>query len=149
LMSNLTLEELRDIQGIILSGYGHLSYTRYLFLHVKDMRAGRAWLREVIPSVTTSVPWNVGGGREQKPTSTLNLAFPCGGLEALGIPAPTLGLFAQEFVEGMVVRSNVLGDDGESAPQNWELGGPGTQDIHAIVILYGEDSEGMDDALAR
>ena len=54
----------------------------------------------------------------------MNIAFSYAGLAALGLPSSTLASFPEEFREGMASRASLLGDDGESAPANWELALP-------------------------
>lgn len=138
--------ETADIQGIILSGYGHLPHSTYLFLHFDDRAAARAWLRELIPRVTTS-DWS----REPngKPERALNVAFTCPGLEALGLDAETVRTFSQEFREGMAdpSRARRLGDIRGSAPDLWEIGGSKTapeEQIHALLILQDRTPEALE-----
>ena len=41
-------------------------------------------------------------------------------------------------------RSRILGDTEESAPTAWELGGPNTEPIHAVVIVHAADDRALD-----
>lgn len=152
-MSNLPLEDLKDIQGIILSGYGHLDYASYLFLHVHDAATGRAWLRRLIPGVATAEPWkDLANGKKDKPPTALSVAFTHEGLKAFGLRQDCLGSFAEEFIEGMPARAEVLGDNGESAPQYWELGRPGAppeEQIHVMLVLLGQNVDAIEGLLAE
>ncbi|HTP33427.1 MAG TPA: DoxX family membrane protein [Candidatus Acidoferrales bacterium] len=47
-------EQKADIQGIILSGYGHLNFGAYLFLQFTDAAKAKAWIREITPEIATS-----------------------------------------------------------------------------------------------
>lgn len=145
--------ETHDIQGILLSGYLHLPHSSYLFLHLNDAAAAKAWLAEIIPSVT-SAKYPVGpDGRAIDPAWALNIAFTAPGIEALGYSAET---FSQEFREGISykntddtndaddtddeegTRSKRLGDTGPNSPRRWELGGsqtPPEQTIHICLIV--------------
>jgi hypothetical protein len=51
---------LADIQAMIITGYGHLTYSTYMFLHVADGPKARAW--------QGSSPWSrpQGGTRDPK-----------------------------------------------------------------------------------
>jgi hypothetical protein len=43
----MTIEK-ADIQGVIVSGYRHLPWSRYLFLHVDDADRARRWLSDLV-----------------------------------------------------------------------------------------------------
>ena len=47
-------------------------------------------------------------------------ASPIYGLHALGLPTRTLRLLPDEFIDGMGCRSEILGDVGGSAPDQWD-----------------------------
>src|SRR5271154_2326893 len=42
-------EQKADIQGIILSGYGHLNFGAYLFVEFQDSAKAKAWIRDLTP----------------------------------------------------------------------------------------------------
>ncbi|HJQ24099.1 MAG TPA: peroxidase [Blastocatellia bacterium] len=130
--------KLGEIQGVILRGYKHHPYSKYIFLQIEDAERARAWLSRVIADVTTSESWR---DRTHKPRHGLNIAFTYAGLQRLGYEDEK-GTFSREFKEGMPEenRARVLGDTGESAPDNWELGGmhgPLSKDnLHILLMLY-------------
>jgi deferrochelatase/peroxidase EfeB len=135
----LTDEGLSDIQGFITSGYGHLPLTAYLFVKMTTAVGARRWLESVSPSITSSRRWPVGRDtKKEKPSAALNLGLTVQGLRACGLPEQVLCTFPSDFQEGIASaeRSRILGDTGESAPSFWELGGPGTDPVHAVVIMY-------------
>jgi Dyp-type peroxidase family len=130
-----TLLNLKDIQGIIARGYGELEFGCYLLLSIRDAKAARNWL-SMISSLITS-------GEDRRPPRALNIAFTCRGLEALELDAETLQTFSHEFQDGMTsdYRQRILGDQDESAPQNWDWGGPHTPPIHILLMLFAPDED--------
>ncbi len=119
-----------DIQGIIVSGYGHLSHSKYLFLRIEDVVKAKGWLRSLLQHQRiTSAQWTA------KPTCAVNLALTYAGLQTLGASADLLQSFSKEFVEGMTEpnRSRQLGDLGTNAPAHWEY--PWQPDIKVDLLL--------------
>ena len=53
----LSLEAKADIQGFITSGYGHLPCGAFLFIEIRDREQARAWLKDLLPQVTTATSW--------------------------------------------------------------------------------------------
>ncbi len=118
-----------DIQAVILSGYGHLLHSAYLFLRLpradgagQITPAARAALLATIPEVTVA---NHQKDAAQREKTALNLAFTYDGLAALGHSEETLETFSPEFRSGMTAdyRSRALGDVEANDPNNWEWGG--------------------------
>ena len=145
--ARLTDEALRDVQGFIASGYGHLPSAAYLFVRVNDAAAARRWVGKLAGSVTSAVHWPVGAdGHRIKPTTAVNVAFTAPGLSACGLPPAAHCTFPPEFREGVAVphRSRILGDTEESAPAAWELGGPANPPVHAIVIIHAATDTELD-----
>ncbi len=137
----------RDIQGFITTGYGHLTVAAYLFVRFANPPAARHWIDGIVDTVATAAPWpRDSAGVTIKPDSTVNIAFTAEGLRACGLPADVLCTFPIEFQEGIATpaRSKILGDTEESAPAAWELGGPGTDPVHAIVIIHARDDVALD-----
>jgi len=129
--------EVEDVQGVVLRGYGSLRAARYLLLRVGDAAAARAWLRGLSGRVTTA---------QRSPDGTaVNVALTAPGLTALGLPDAALAGFALEFTEGIASphRSRILGDVGESAPQRWAWGGPGSEPVHVLLLLFATDEAGL------
>lgn len=119
--------DLADIQGNIHRPYGRFGFpfTRHFFLHVADAAAGRRFVGEVRPRITTAEPWDraqAADGSEivLKPPITLNIGFTFYGLLALDLPTRTLRMLPDEFIDGMGCRSEILGDVGGSAPERWD-----------------------------
>jgi hypothetical protein len=147
--ARLTDDVLADIQGFITSGYGHLSHAAYLFLQFHDAGRSRRWLGRVAPAITSARPWPTApNGGKLKPPVTVNIAFTAGGLRAFGLPPQILCTFPPEFQEGMASsnRSRILGDTEESDPIEWELGGPGTPPIHAVLVVHAASDAALESA---
>ena len=120
-----------DIQGIILYGYGHLRHACFLLLGINEPSATRAWLKTV----------DVLSGKFDRDAvdRCLNVAFTSGGLTRLGLSDAVMSEFSSEFREGMAAtphRQRILGDAGESSPDRWRWGGPGTPQPHVLLMLY-------------
>jgi Dyp-type peroxidase family len=106
--------DVTDIQGFAIRGY-NFPFARFLFLKVLDEEKGRRWIGGLIEHLTTGARWG-----EVKPTTTMNIAFTYGGLDALGLPEASLLSFPVEFVQGMKARADILSDRGKNDPQNWD-----------------------------
>ncbi len=136
-----------DIQGFVLSGYGHLPAAAYLFVQFAESGGARRWLSTIVPAVSSAAPWPTGpDGRTRKPASSLNVGFTADGLRAIGLPDRVVHTFPPEFQEGVAHRdrASVLGDTGPSAPEHWELGGPTQPAIHAVLFVHAATSEALD-----
>ena len=107
----------------------------HLFVQITDPSKARATLRSLVADVTTEA--------SPAPNSRLSLGFTWAGLCALrsgadGTPLdddePMLQSFPGEFQQGMRRRSTVLGDNGPSAPAEWD---PhyNSDDLHVWVML--------------
>jgi len=121
--------DLADIQGNILAAYGKLGFPkgRNILLHIDnvDQRPDRAaqgarrFVNAVRPFITTALRWEDGKPdftraekhRVARPEVALNIAFTFYGLVALGVPTRTLSNFPDAFIDGMVKRAPMLGDD--------------------------------------
>lgn len=136
-MAELKPEDMKDIQGFVISGYAHLPCVSYLLLRVNDPPAARRWMGERVNEITTSE------GKEL--ISCLNVAVTHGGLRRLGLHEEILDTFSRPFVEGMATphRSRILGDGAENAPANWDWGGDMESDpnraVDILLLLFGND----------
>lgn len=133
-----------DIQGNILKGYARLGYpmARYVFYRIRNKTAGRKFVAALHPLVTSGVPWARSGNPEEFPAATTNLAFTFRGLEMLGVPQKSLSSFPQEFVMGMKARWEILGDDGVSAPSNWDPIWQAEEPVHIWLSINGLGVDG-------
>ena len=76
----------------------------------------------------------IQGGAAVLDPAPSSLAYTWRGLEKLRLDPETLASFPEAFREGMARRAHRLGDDGPSAPENWE-GSLGLDEVHGV--LYG------------
>ena len=126
--------DLGDVQGLVARGYGTLSAASFLLLGLEDGAAARRWLGSVLESVTS--------GEDRPDVRAVNVAFTSLGLLRLGLDDEVLQQFSNEFVHGMTTehRRRALGDVGESAPEEWDWGGPTTDPVGAVLLLYARDT---------
>jgi hypothetical protein len=123
--------DLADLQGNILSAYGKLGFPkgRCITLHVEDSAKGCKFVNAMLPDITTALRWHshrskipTGPITVPRPDVTVNIAFSWYGLVALGIPTRTLRGMPDEFIDGMMERAPMLGDDfsGPDWKQSWD-----------------------------
>jgi Dyp-type peroxidase family len=124
--------ERKDIQGLIVSSYIHLPCAAFLLLQVTNAAAARKWLARHAGEITTAE-------NKQELVST-NLAFTHDGLRKLGLAKDSLASFSSAFQDGMASdrRSQVLGDDDENLPANWDWGW-GNETVDFLLLLYALD----------
>ncbi|HEX8122686.1 MAG TPA: hypothetical protein VF549_15615 [Solirubrobacteraceae bacterium] len=133
-----------DIQGLVLTGYGHMPHACYVLLRVAEARPARDWLAQRAPQILTAAPWSKKDG---KPRTALNVAFTWTGLQALGLPQETLSSFPHEFAYGMAERAMILHDFGRSDPKHWEFGND-EQPVDGLLLLYATSRERLDELVA-
>ncbi|MGI9120053.1 MAG: hypothetical protein ACR2G7_08040 [Acidimicrobiales bacterium] len=68
--------DVRDVQGLVVSGYGDMHEARYLLLHVTDRGAACRWVGELAHRVTASTA--------PEDRRCINIALTADGLGALG-----------------------------------------------------------------
>jgi deferrochelatase/peroxidase EfeB len=123
--------DLADIQGNILAAYGKLGFPkgRFITLHVDDAASGRKFVTDLLPQITTALRWEsrrakpaAGAVKAVRPQVAINIAFSWYGLLALGIPIRTLRGMPDEFIDGMMARAPMLGDDfsGDDWQRSWD-----------------------------
>lgn len=140
---------------MVLRGYPEAPQACYLLLHIDDPTAARAWLTKLTDQVTTSKLRGKADNEIERarPTNKLNIAFTWNGLKALGLPDDALDTFPWCFREGMAapLRSKVLGDTGDSAPESWQWGAESEDGgtIHVLLLLYAPEVQALDDMIAE
>lgn len=137
--------DLADIQGGMLTAYGKTGFpvARYILFHFTEAAAGRRFVRQLRPAVTTALRWRSAKGRPTgsvevpRPDCTLNLAFTFWGLYALELPTRTLRGLPDEFIDGMAARAAILGDDvGDNGVSGWDpVWRPDAPRPHLLVML--------------
>ncbi|MGH8621157.1 MAG: Dyp-type peroxidase, partial [Burkholderiales bacterium] len=124
-----------DIQHILLTRAPALT-GRYEFLSFRSATGGRSWLSATLETVQSARTMSQSVDKDKR---WVTVAFSWNGLRALGLDEAALATFPEEFKQGMVARSEMLGDTGANHPDHW-VGGLASPDLHAIVILFARDS---------
>ncbi len=126
-----------DVQGTVLRGY-RVDLARHFVLRVTGAAGARAFLGKLVdgtggvPKLTTAARWT------EKPECFVNVGFSAAGLKELGIAAAELATFDMAFQRGAASpqTASIVGDVGESAPENWIgcLGDAGA--VHVVLNLW-------------
>jgi Dyp-type peroxidase family len=129
-----------DIQGMLLSAYGHLPWSANAVLRIVDAGLARKWLAALAESITTAT-----GKQHRRGT---NLALTYTGLNKLGLDTAAMA-FPVAFVEGMGSerRARILSDDGPSAPDRW-LWGTGPNAVDILLMLFAHEEAALNASLA-
>jgi Dyp-type peroxidase family len=129
--------DVSDIQGFALKGY-NFPYARYLLLELLHPNAARSFIGQVVQYLTTGERW------DEKPTTTVNVAFTHPGLIRLGLPEPTLLSFPVEFQQGMKARGDILYDTGKNGPEHWEPVWTESQ-VHVWLAVNAQTTTALDE----
>jgi deferrochelatase/peroxidase EfeB len=130
--------ESTEIQSLMFGGLKFLQEgSALLFGLSDDEAAAKAWLGELLQKI------RFADGRTW-PDATI-LALAASALQKLGLPDESVATFPATFVDGMAApwRARVLGDTGESAPENWRWGKQGDE-IDGVLLLYAKTPEQLD-----
>jgi deferrochelatase/peroxidase EfeB len=144
----ITDVDLGDIQGNIVRAYGRYGFpvARHVFYRVRSPEVGRQFVADLMPLITTAVPWPEVG---RIPRVVTNVAFTYAGLRHLNVPDATLSGFPAEFSMGMKARRDILGDTGPNHFSRWdpiwnsEDDGE-KQSIHMLVSINARNPEILD-----
>src|SRR5262245_51035515 len=133
--------ELDEIQATVLRHRPAPYFGAHVLLGVDEAKAGRELLLRLIPPVDSAANW----WSAADPWLSVGISY--AGLEALGVPRPSLESFPEAFRVGMAARARQLGDDGVNDPKRWEK--PfGTGEIHIGVSAFSDSEEKRRRALA-
>lgn len=138
--------DLADIQGNVLVAYGIQGFYkgRIMLFHIDRAESGRKFVTELLPMITTAQACPPGRMPGPKLPVTVNIAIPWYGLLALGIPIRTLRGMPDEFIDGMIKRAPMLGDDfHKDWKDRWDevwtksgVGyGPNENTVHILITL--------------
>jgi Dyp-type peroxidase family len=133
--------DLDDIQGLVVRGYGSLPHAAFALMHVADAARARSvlngWTALVTPASVSPADLAV------------QLAISSGGIDALCPHALLATGFPEHFLSGMVTshRSRLLGDVGDDDPLRWQWGGPASDQVHVLLMLYTSDRAALDGRL--
>ena len=133
--------DVSDIQGIALKGY-NFPYARYLLLELLHCADAQRFIGILLPHITTGERW------DEKPLSTVNVAFTHKGLVELQLPMPTLLSFPVEFQQGMKARGDILYDTGLNAPDHWDTVWREEQ-VHVWLAVHAQTPEALENRCAE
>jgi Dyp-type peroxidase family len=120
-----------EVQKLAFGGHRAFQEATLLFHRFGAPQGARAFLAELLPSVT----FVTATGSE--PTR-LQIALSRSGLATLGLEREVLDTYSVEFRSGMRARHRVLGDDPDEHDR-WEFGGKRPVDV--VVLAYAKDRE--------
>jgi len=126
--------DLNEIQATVLRHRPAPYFGTHVLLGIDDAGAGREVLRRLIPHVDSAANW----WSAADPWLSVGISY--AGLEALGVPRPSLESFPEAFRVGMAARARQLGDAGANDPKNWER--PfGTGEVHIGLSAFSDSEE--------
>ena len=133
-MSRETLEK-DDMQGLLARGYGSLHFASFLLLAVTDQVAAGGTVSGWAAALNTA--------RQRPDDVAVNLALTAAGIEALAPEVARQAVFSEQFTGGMTsdYRSRLLGDTGDDDPRGWAWGGPATDAVHVLLLVYTDTAD--------
>jgi Dyp-type peroxidase family len=135
--------ELDDIQSGVLRPRPTPYVATYVLFRIDKREAGRELMHRLSGAVS-SAAHPESAGRD----TWVSVALTYQGLKTLGVPQASLDSFSPQFKEGMAARAKMLGDTGESSPENWEK--PlGSSDVHVVITALSPDSQHLESAMQR
>lgn len=137
----MTKIDVSDIQGFALKGY-NFPRARYLLLELLHHKAAREFIKSLLTDITTGERWDI----DNKPLSTVNLAFTHKGLIQLQLPESSLLSFPVEFQQGMQARGDILYDVGKNGPEHWDA--VWKEGVHAWLAVNARTAEALEERCA-
>ena len=130
------LNNLNDVQGLLIYGYGYLRYADYLILHFEGSPTeSQQFMAGILPDVVDA--------QVNPRQACYALALGKTGLEKLGVEVSEHGGFSRAFIEGMNTphRNRILGDHGGNKPENWLWGGEQHLSVDLLLISFARSNE--------
>jgi Dyp-type peroxidase family len=124
-----------DIQGLLARGYGSLRFASFLLLAVVEMKSARTTLAGWADQLTTA---------QHRPGAVaVNLALTAAGIDVLAPAVASQAAFSEQFTTGMTTdyRSRLLGDTGDDDPRGWAWGGPTSDAVHVLLLVYADSAD--------
>jgi Dyp-type peroxidase family len=131
-----TPDQMRDTQGLVISGYAKMPFCTYYLLLIKDANKVKPWLNKLVAErITAGEP----DDKKRKTTDALNLAITKEGFKELGVGIDS---FEQAFQDGMQTdsRATILGDFGDNHYSKWQWGND-QKPVHFLLMLYSADEQ--------
>jgi Dyp-type peroxidase family len=129
-MENLH-DNLADIQGLLIYGFGRLRHADYFILHTGgETGQTQNWLKTILPEIATA--------QEEIRRPCYSLAFGKSGLEKLGWAVNEKTGFSRAFIEGMDTehRHRILGDYDDNDTKNWQWGSRNHPPADMLLISF-------------
>ena len=127
--SNAARIDFSVVQGLLVRPYTH-PVSCHLLARFDGPPAARAFLKALVPSLTSALPWP----EDQKPQRLMNIALSYKGLEAAGALSPAaLACLPGDFQQ--LPSAAALGDVG-SGPLWWN--NQRAEDFHCLVSLWAD-----------
>jgi deferrochelatase/peroxidase EfeB len=130
----------KNIQGLILRGYGHPYSAHMLFGFTNPERVSpvdtKAFFKTLYPLVRSAEEWG-----QNRPQQMLNIGLTYNGIQALNVlkSQGALAAFPSEFQNGPWSPDSQisLGDKGDGAYGKWWWGNFRNEELHCVVHAYG------------
>ncbi len=131
--------DLADIQGLLVRGYGNLPEASFVLFRIDDPHSAAGLLSQWTDTVTSAL---------SRPNElAVQLALTSDGISMLAGSSVSAG-FSEQFTTGMAstYRSRLLGDVNDDDPGNWNWGGPDTDVVHVLLMLYASTTSALEKA---
>lgn len=140
-----------EVQALVFSGAGKLREAECLLIRLPDgdVERARSWLSDYF-AASRPVESRITFGDVIPTGRATFVALTASGLLKLGVGIEETSVrdsFPLAFMQGMNApcRSRLLGDEGESGPENWLWGSAGNS-VDAAIMIYACDKSGLDAA---
>ncbi|MCG8311688.1 MAG: Dyp-type peroxidase [Pseudomonadales bacterium] len=136
-------DNLQDIQGLAMRGYGDLAFGGYLFFKISSVSDFKTWLKSALETQTITA-----ADIKKNPDDTAAaLSMTSSGLSLLTQGLLSTDSLPAEFVEGMVSehRSRLLGDLNLNAPENWRWGKD--NEIDGLLVVAAAEANKVNNLL--
>ncbi|MGY8663691.1 peroxidase [Bradyrhizobium sp. UFLA05-109] len=128
-------EQSHDIQGMMRSGFGWLTTSRFRLLTIRDDDLARAWLAELLKTGLVVSAKHVGDTKKNPVDAAVAIGFSFSGLARLGCKESNEHPFPTPFRSGMgsELRAQLL-RDGDRQWRWADVEGPGSGETVHIVL---------------
>jgi len=136
-----------QVQGNVTPGF-RKNHQAFMLLRLRPGAPARAWLKALIPSVTTASAVHAfvrrlkttnGAEAHGSHARWVNVAFSAAGLEAL--EAPGMAYFPEDFRQGLRRRAHLIADD--ETIRDWQVGGTEETEAHVLLVAAADTEEDL------
>lgn len=131
-------KQLDDIQGVLSSGFGWLTSSRFWLLTIEDEAAARAWLAGLLGSGLVISSRQALEGKNSGIGEAVAVAFSFAGLTKLGLKETTAHPFPTPFRSGMgsKLREELMRDKPRDKWTWSDIEGTKRQAVHIVVANW-------------